>query len=141
MTRVISQFYTGSHGTWCCACWKWLDWLRDTRWSHRGSCSSRGKLPLNKRGIFTVCPIAVYPTAAWSRGNFNRPPQPRRPYLRRRKSNTAGTYRLPLRSRPRRFVRKFLASSSDETLVTRDSRREGVIRRTRGSQFAEKGFA
>lgn len=88
---LILKFYTGSRETLCCACWKWPDWRRGIPSNHQDSCSSRGKSPPNKSGIFTVCPIAVYPAAVWFLGSFNHRHRPQRPDLLQRRSNTAGT--------------------------------------------------
>lgn len=87
---LILQSYTDSHGTWCCVCWKWHDWRQGIRSNRRDSCSSRGKSLPNKSEIFTVCPIVVYPIAAWFLGSFNHRPRPQHPDLRQRRSNTAG---------------------------------------------------
>lgn len=86
---VFLQFYTANHGMLCYVYWKSRDWRLDIPWNHPDSCNSRGKSRRNKKGIFTVCPTAVYLTAALSLGNSNRRRRPRHPD-RRRRSNIAG---------------------------------------------------
>lgn len=86
---ISLQFCTANRGMLCYAYWKSQDWRPDSiPWNRLDSCNSRGK-SRNRKGIFTVCPIAVYPTAA-SLGNSSRRRRPRRPGRHRRRLNTAG---------------------------------------------------
>jgi len=79
-----------NHGMLYCVCWKSQDWRPDILWSRPDSCNLRGKLRRNRKGIFTVCPTAVYPTAASSLGNSSHRRRPRHPGRRQRRSNIAG---------------------------------------------------
>lgn len=87
---ISLQFCTANHGMLCCVCWKWRDWPPDILSSRPDSCNSRGKSRRNRKGIFTVCPTAVYLTAASSLGSCSRRHRPRHPGRCRRRSNIAG---------------------------------------------------